>query len=187
MSKYDIFLSHSEQDEELIEKIDKSLTSINFDVYVEEYERNFGTDVVESVCEAIDSSNYFMVILTDKSIISQWVNQEIGYAYANEKNIIPVYVGKIKLRGMITTIKGIKVKEYNINDVVSKIVWHFIKEDDISKFKFECEKCGEEWWIDIPEKKDLYNWRKKNQPIKDKCGECNHYNKFNPETLLFLD
>lgn len=186
MPAYDIFLSHSEQDEDLIQKIANSLKSIDYEVYVEEYERNFGTDVVDSVCKAIESSNFFMVILTDKSINSQWVNQEIGYAYANEKDIIPVYVGKIDIKGMITTVKGIKVKEYYIDDVVSKITWHFIKEDGSSRFSFKCEKCGEKWWLDIPKQEDLYKWRKNNQPIKDKCNACNHINKINPRTLLIL-
>ena len=85
------------------------------------------------------------------------------------------------------TYRCIYVPTYDINEIVSKIIWYFIEEDGISRFTFDCEKCGEEWWLDIPDKKDLYNWKRKNRPLKDKCNACNHINKINPRTLLLIE
>jgi hypothetical protein len=181
MSTYDIFLSHSEQDRELIDFIKNSLDAIDLDVYVEELETNYGTDVVESVCKAIENSDYFMAVLTNKSIKSQWVNQEIGYAFANNIDILPIRIGKVKVTGMISNLKGIK-SESNNKKITSKIVWHFINENNIKYFTVVCEKCGKEEEWEIPTQEDFYNWKKK-EPMICECN-CEHINKINPDILL---
>lgn len=53
----DVFISHSEQDAKLIRDIAASLRNIDLDVYVEEYETNYGKTIADSICEAIDLCN----------------------------------------------------------------------------------------------------------------------------------
>ncbi|MCK5559623.1 MAG: toll/interleukin-1 receptor domain-containing protein [Thermoplasmata archaeon] len=186
MPKYEIFLSHSEQDEVLINMIAKSLEAIDLDVYVEEHETNYGSDVVESVCNAIDESECLLVVLTDQSIKSQWVNQEIGYAFANEIKIIPVRVGDIKVTGMITNIKGIRSKGGN-EELIANILRFFIEDIEAETFNFTCEKCGEEDEWDIPTQEYIYEWEKKKEATSIICENCEHINLINPKTLLLVD
>ena len=42
-------------------------------------------DLTDIIHEAINDADYFLVILTESSKINQWVNQEIGFAFARPK------------------------------------------------------------------------------------------------------
>lgn len=182
MNEYDIFLSHSERDDNLIQMIAYSLKTIGLEIYVEEYETNYGKNLVDSVCEAIDGSTCFLVVLTKQSINSQWVNQEIGYAYAREKPIIPVKVDKIKILGMIEGIKGIRSKS-NTEDLISNIVWFFIEDAKILTFYVYCQKCGKTEEFNLPIQEHIYNWEKKKEPLIVQC-DCDLIITINPKTLL---
>ena len=184
MSEYDIFISHSELDSELIESISSALKRIGLTAYVEENVMNYGEKIVESVCEAIDESDSFLVVLTDVSVRSQWVNQEIGYAFAKDQEIIPVRVGKIAVSGMISGIKGIKSKSASRDEILRKIIEFIINEQDIDTFDLECERCGEESRWELPTQEDKFDWDRKQEPFIRECGECEHENKINPHTLL---
>jgi len=180
--EYDIFLSHSEQDEDLIARIHNSLLKLGLEVYVEEYESTYGEDLVDCVCDAIEKSNYFLVVLTDKSIKSQWVNQEIGYAFALEKDIIPVRVGEIQHTGMISNIKSVKAKANDYESIITEILYHFADLEDITEFSYECDKCDEDDMWSLPDESDLKQWVKRKEPFKLECT-CGYANKLNPRTL----
>lgn len=59
--------------------------------------------LTDKVKDGIDESEYFVCILTAKSITNQWVNQEIGYATAQDRKIRPIVESKVldKLKGFI--------------------------------------------------------------------------------------
>jgi TIR domain-containing protein len=62
-----------------------------------------GKRLSDKVSEGIISSDIFIPILTRNSINNQWVNQEIGFAVAQEKRIVPVTEKQIisQLKGFI--------------------------------------------------------------------------------------
>lgn len=184
--KYDVFLSHSEQDAELIEKIHSTLTVLEISCYVEEYNPNYGVELIQSICEAIDESQRVIVILSPESIISQWVNQEIGYSYCDDKDIIPIWVGDIEVKGMIMNLKGIKSKNDSHEEIIKSMINYFVIEDEHDMFKVTCERCGnEEHWM-LPEPTDYLNWDREKKPMVDNCGECNYNEKINPNTLTTI-
>ena len=49
-----------------------------------------GRNRFEVIKSMIAGCPYFLVVLTKDGIRSQWVNQEIGYAVARNKNLIPI-------------------------------------------------------------------------------------------------
>ena len=62
-----------------------------------------GVSLAEKVIGGINECDYFVPILTQGSIANQWVNQEIGYARAVGKNIVPLVAEDIRgeLKGFI--------------------------------------------------------------------------------------
>ncbi len=46
--------------------------------------------LTEKVIEGIKQADYIIPILTERSISTQWINQEIGYSKALAKNLIPI-------------------------------------------------------------------------------------------------
>lgn len=106
MNTTNVFISYSTNDtqkmrllEQLIEKSDK-LTPI----IIPNIEKPL-KELSDKVIEGIKSSKFFIPIITSKSINTQWINQEIGYAKAlGEKiEIIPIIEKKLlqDLKGFI--------------------------------------------------------------------------------------
>jgi len=104
MEKIKIFVSFFSEDndkkkilQDLIEKYE------NFTAVVVTRQQQPMIALTEKVKKGILSSKYFIPILTERSIITQWINQEIGFAVASNKIIRPV-VEKIiidRLKGFI--------------------------------------------------------------------------------------
>lgn len=183
----EVFISHSEQDKDLISLVARSIERLDLDVYVEMFEEYYGEDVVELVQEAIEFCECFLVILTEKSVKSQWVNQEIGYACALEKTIIPVRIGNVKVSGMIASLKGIKSKIEDLDDMIGKIKNFLIGRFDVDSFLVECDHCGEEGEWDLPDEEAHFLMRRKGLPTVHECANCEHENLINPVTLLPFD
>jgi hypothetical protein len=64
---------------------------------------NPGKLLAEKISEGIQKSQIFLPIITENSISNQWVNQEIGLAYAHNRFFFPIIDIKIlsRLKGII--------------------------------------------------------------------------------------
>ncbi len=87
------FVSHSDADEELVrffcEHMNNRIPFISFK-YVMHSDRP-GLDFMnEVIAPMIIESDFFIVFYTKKGMRSAWVNQELGFAVANNKYIIPI-------------------------------------------------------------------------------------------------
>lgn len=184
----DVFLSHSEQDADLIALVQFSIERLGLDVHVEEERGNYGEEVVGLVQEAIEDCECFLVILTEESITSPWVNQEIGYACALEKTMLPVWVGNVRVHmsGMIAGKKGVKSKseDGDFPEMMDRIQRFLIDFFDIDSFIVQCEECGnvEEW--DLPDDDDMFRFTQKDEPMVCECDGCGHDNNVDPLTLF---
>ena len=181
-----IFISHSEDDRILIEKIDEALRSKGCEVYVEQKEMNYGESQIDSICNAIDGSEFVLLILTGKSIESKWVNQEIGFSYALGKTIIPIVIECMKIPdeipGMIKHVKCIDCRKKNHNATIELILGFFEEHSGFCGFSIKCERCDNEFGKCPPDPIDKDNWKNKHEPLVCKCPDCGHMNKINPVT-----
>lgn len=86
--------------------------------------------LTEKVASGIKECDIFIPILTRKSIHSQWINQEIGYAKAIEKKIIPIVEDKI-----IDSLQGFIHKQVDLSYSYSGY------EDNTRKESIRFKKC----------------------------------------------
>jgi hypothetical protein len=86
--------SHSSADKPVARKIAAELRNKGVEVWIDERSISAGSSIGEAVAEGIDSSDYFMILLSGKSVQSRWVHEEANMAFqkAMEVNfpIIPV-------------------------------------------------------------------------------------------------
>ena len=87
---YKVFFSHSNADREWAKWIAKSAGGAGIEVYLYEHDPRPGVQIATKVKQAIVDANSMVVLLTPNSSRSPYVQQEIGYAEANHKLIIPL-------------------------------------------------------------------------------------------------
>lgn len=87
---YKIFLSHNESDKHWIEWIRNHAQSIGINAYMYENDPEPGTLIAQKVQDAIDQVQALVVFITPNSQYSPYVQQEIGFAEAKGKLIIPI-------------------------------------------------------------------------------------------------
>jgi hypothetical protein len=89
-----VFISYDVRDDSVVRTIAKSLEHIGIEPFLANDHLVVGAKVGEKITSAINDSNCFVPIITSNSVNSQWVNQEIAYAYShsetNEIGIFPV-------------------------------------------------------------------------------------------------
>ncbi len=99
-----IFISYSYDDIKLVKALEKLIIERkDLTAIVIANNREAQKPLVEKVSNGIIESDILIPILTRKSRNAQWINQEIGYASALGKSIIPIIENNIlsKLKGFV--------------------------------------------------------------------------------------
>lgn len=114
-----IFISYSDTDRSRMRSLEKIITKTShFKPVIIADRRDALLALTDKVKTGIFESDYIVPILTENSTNSQWVNQEIGFATALNKTIIPIVQ-----REVIETLKGFIHKNidlpYNFSEIES--------------------------------------------------------------------
>ena len=85
-----VFVSHTSKDTDLALRIALVLDSLALPAFVYEKYQIGGQNRFEVIKNRITECPYFLLLLTRRARQSEWVNQEIGFAVAMAKEIIPL-------------------------------------------------------------------------------------------------
>jgi hypothetical protein len=88
--RLEVFLSHATRDFESVALVRRQIEALGVDVYLAEYDPKPGTSIAAKVEAALVGCHVFVVLITDLSANSAYVQQEVGIARANGKIIIPI-------------------------------------------------------------------------------------------------
>lgn len=121
---YKIFLSHSSPDEDWVKWIAVNARGIGVDVYLYEHDVQPGMPIAEKIKQAIEDSDALVVLLTDNSQFSAYVQQEIGFAEASAKLIIPLVQPSISNQSlaMLEGREYIPFDFYNPNNALARLL-----------------------------------------------------------------
>lgn len=73
---YDVFISYSSKDREIISRLSDTLISKNISVWLDEREILIGEPILDKIEEGLNSSRYLAIWLSKNSVNSNWVRQE---------------------------------------------------------------------------------------------------------------
>jgi TIR domain len=111
MPRLEVFLSHSTVDREHVELVSRQIEALGIDVYLAEHDPKPGTSIAHKVEEALKRCAAVVVLITTTSVNSAYVQQEIGFARAHGKTIVPIIeksVDKSRL-GMLTEVEWLEL------------------------------------------------------------------------------
>lgn len=90
MAKVDYFISYSSKDLRIAEAIVEAIESTGRKCWIAPRDIPYGTPYARAIMEGIDGCDKFMVLITDNSVESEDVLNEVDNAHAIKKVIIPV-------------------------------------------------------------------------------------------------
>ena len=79
-----VFISHSSNDKDFVRKLKADLDAQNLDVWFDEQRLNPGDSIVQGVSEGLRDTDYFILVVSQNSLNSQWVQQEFNSAMMSE-------------------------------------------------------------------------------------------------------
>jgi nucleoside 2-deoxyribosyltransferase len=110
-----IFFSHSNRDRKWCEWLAADADAIGVTAYLAEHDQNAGKQLAEKVKRNIDKCKALVVLLTDNSVSSSYVQQEIGYAIAKRKLVIPLVQPGIA-KGDLAMLEGLEYIEFDFQN-----------------------------------------------------------------------
>ena len=108
-----VFISHSHQDHDFVAKLNVALRERGVRTWFSPEEIRPGSKLSESIFSAIDSFDRLIVVLSEHSMSSQWVNSELHRAYQRQRR------EKQNILFPISIVSYSKVKEWQSFDADS--------------------------------------------------------------------
>src|ERR1700758_1037813 len=110
-----IFFSHSTRDRRWCEWLAADAAQIGETDYPAEDDPQPGRQLAEKVKRNIGSCNALVVLLTEISVSSPYVQQEIGWALAEDKLVIPLIQPEIPSTNL-AMLQGVEYIEFDFRD-----------------------------------------------------------------------
>ena len=82
--KYHAFISHSSHDKDAAKRLALDLQGQGYSVWFDEWEILVGHNIVDEVFGAIKQSSFMVVLLSEASVQSRWVDEELTAAKTQE-------------------------------------------------------------------------------------------------------
>jgi nucleoside 2-deoxyribosyltransferase len=117
---YSVFLSHSSQNADWAKWVCQEAELVGIDVYLFEHDPRPGTYIAEKVQQAIRGSDAVVVLLTPQSEAAPYVQQEIGFAQAAQKPVIPLVWPNVQSRSL-AMLEGREYVAFNPDDAAAAL------------------------------------------------------------------
>jgi hypothetical protein len=96
----DLFISHSHADKTFVRQLASDCEANNLTVWVDEAELLIGDSLIQTIQNAIDSTKFFLVVISVNSVDSNWVQRELEQAMEMELSsktvkVLPLVLGQI--------------------------------------------------------------------------------------------
>ena len=184
---FQTFLSHSEDDYDLVYRVWNILNRLKVDPYMHELFPDYKKDIPTGIREVLRNCRLCITFLTAKGINSQWVQQELGIAYAFNKVIVPVIERGVKYKGFVQMIRQIPYNPNNPDLMIYQVIYavrtHVIGYKAIrSGLALTCPD-GHEHEYDLPSNLEINNVIDTHGILSCKCMTCGVDIEVNPTTL----
>ena len=120
--KYDIFISYSRKDAEIIDRIEQELALYGMTCFIDRSGINPGEDYAEVISKALFESELMLFVWSENSNQSKETANEVALAIDFEKQVVPFKIGKFqadyKLAYRLVRFNRIDALTYNEQKIV---------------------------------------------------------------------
>jgi len=111
IGQYLVFISHSSADIWIAEQIDKQIRASGAKTWLDKKDLKGGDILVDEIIKGITSCNEAVVLVSPKTVESQWVAYEIGAVSVQHKRVTPI-LNQVS-NDAIAPMKGVKSIDLN--------------------------------------------------------------------------
>lgn len=185
MKRFNVFLSYNESDLALVERIMGILDRMGISAYSFKHYPEYGEYIPEIVRKNIVDSEDFVVLLTQAGIGSQWVNQEIGMAFALKMLIIPIIQTGVESKGFVELRQRIDLELYNPETAISNLIYRLRSLYNVTTIQFKCknENCRNQFVSSVPSQLEINEAVKNNESFIAMCPICKSEIRYSPLTF----
>jgi hypothetical protein len=102
MKNNSVFISHSSIDKPFVDKLVNDLTKIGVTVWYDKLDIQLGDSIPGKINDGLTKAKYFIIVLSNASIKSRWVKEELNSALMKQINlngtfIIPVVISECQI------------------------------------------------------------------------------------------
>ena len=116
-----VFISYPREDLWLAYRLHTLLSKIGIPAYLAELDPEPGITLWEKIKNMIQSSDILLVIWTSASVTSPFVNQEIGFATARGKIVLPVVEKGTDTRGVLDGKEYVELDRSNPTNAIALV------------------------------------------------------------------
>jgi hypothetical protein len=123
--QFQVFLSHAQEDYRLVYRVWSILSCLKVQSYMHELYPDYRQDIPSGIRDVLKDKNCVMCItfLTRDGINSQWVQQELGIAYAFDRIIVPVIEEGVEYKGFVQMVRRIPYQTTSPNLMIRNIIY----------------------------------------------------------------
>jgi hypothetical protein len=143
-----IFISYSHKDKEYIHRLQEALQNKGFDVWIDD-RIDYGTEWPKIIQDYLDSSDAFIVVVSENSYHSEWVQSEVARAKRKKKPFFPLlFQGEpwlsIEARNYVDVTDKSLPNEKFFQDIACVVprnkAWELVEKERITKENAEREQ-----------------------------------------------
>lgn len=167
------------------------MNNICIECYIYEFYPEYGEYVAETVRNNVQGCSTVIVLLTEDGVQSQWVNQEMGVAFALGKLVIPIVEKNVVVKGFVEARERIDYDKNDPDDVVYtiyRLITRLRGLHPTNNIKLFCmnKKCDMNLTMFssvLPTEDEINNAIKRDLLFEYKCPSCAYVNYVFPRTL----
>lgn len=99
-----LFISYSRKDIDFVRKLAGDLEKAGYDVWWDLTDLRGGDDWPRAIPAAIEASQFFLIVLSPNSAVSDWVEKEYTHALSSRKKVIPIMLQQCSVPFALNTI-----------------------------------------------------------------------------------
>ena len=120
---FKVFLSHAEEDYQLVYRVWGILSRLKATPYMHELYPDYRRDIPTGIRDVLRGCAMCVTFLTKDSINSQWVQQELGIAYAFDKIIVPVIETGVQYKGFVQMVRRIPFERADLEQMIYQVIY----------------------------------------------------------------
>jgi hypothetical protein len=122
-SRLEVFLSHATADRDHVALVQRQIEALGITVYLAEHDPKPGSSIAAKVEEALERCHAVVVLITNNSVNSAYVQQEVGLARAHNKPILPIVDKSVDpaTLGMLSEVERLELDVHQPAEAIARI------------------------------------------------------------------